>query len=252
MNHTLSLFLFICPVLLSQSIDEFIAKGDEFYKKFDLENASKNYEEAYNINPDSYFALLKVTRIYNDLGEDYYEIKDDKNAEIAVNKAVKYAEIFASKFPDSSKVYSLLAMSYGNLALYKGGNEKLKLAYKIKENAERSIKIDSTDYLPYIILSIYYRQIASLTWIERAYANIFLGKVPEGSLEESERMMLKALKIQPGIIMAMFNLSLTYDEMGDKKKEIELLNKIVNAPIIDFRDKYFKRKASEKLANLIG
>ena len=254
MNQTLYLFLFfiICPVLLSQSFNEFLAKGDEFYKKFDLENAANNYEEAYKINSDSYSALLKVTRIYNDLGEDYYEIKDDKNAEIVVNKAVKYAEIFASKFPDSAKVYALLAMSYGNLALYKGGNEKLKLAYKIKENAEKSINKDSTDYLPYIILSIYYRQIASLSWFERTFANIFFGKVPEGSLDESERMMLKALKIQPGIVIAMFHLSLTYDEMGNKKKEIEWLNKTVNAPITDFRDKYAKRKAQDKLTDLIG
>ncbi len=245
------LTLAISPALQAQSFNEFLATGDALYKKFDLENAAKNYEEAYKINPDNYYALLKVTRIYNDLGEDYYEIKDEKNAEIAINKAVKFAELFTSKFPDSAKVYALLAMSYGNLGLYKGGDEKIKLAYKIKENADKSIEKHPNDYLPYIILSIYNRQIASLSWFERTFANIFFGKVPDGSLEESERMMLKALKMQPGIVIAMFHLSLTYQEMDNEQKEIEWLKKTIDAPASDFRDKYAKRKANERLKDLL-
>lgn len=106
-------------------------------------------------------------------------------------------------------------MSYGNLATFKGGTEKIKLASKIKDNAEKSLRLNSNDYLPYTILSIYHRQIASLNWFERAFANTFFGKVPEGSLEESEKMMLKALSIQPGVITAMFNLSLTYRDMDN-------------------------------------
>ena len=77
---------------------EYLDKGDDYYKNFDLINAAKNYESAHKQNPNNYIILKKVTRIFNDLGEDYYELKDEKNAEIAVNKAVKYAEIFYSKF----------------------------------------------------------------------------------------------------------------------------------------------------------
>ena len=142
-------------------------------------------------------------------------------------------------------------MSYGNLGLYKGGDEKIKLAYKIKENADKSIEKHPNDYLPYIILSIYNRQIASLSWFERTFANIFFGKVPDGSLEESERMMLKALKMQPGIVIAMFHLSLTYQEMDNEQKEIEWLKKTIDAPASDFRDKYAKRKANERLKDLL-
>lgn len=106
-------------------------------------------------------------------------------------------------------------MSYGNLALFERGNRKLKLAYLIKDNANKAIEKDSTDFLPYIILSIYNRRIASLSWFERAFANTFYGKVPDGSLEESERLMLKSLKIETGIVTAMYQLSLTYQEMGN-------------------------------------
>jgi tetratricopeptide (TPR) repeat protein len=245
------IFFILSPLLMCQSLGDFISKGDDAYKKFDLLGASKYFEEAYKFDPDNYYSLLKISRIYNDLGEDYYEIKDKNNAEIVVNKAVKYSELFASKFPDSAKVYAILALSYGNLALFKGGNEKIKLAYKIKENAEKSIRLNPNDYFPYIILSIYNRQIASLSWFERTFANIFFGKVPAGSLEESEQLMLKALEIHPEIVIAMFHLSLTYEEMGNETKEIEWLKKVVDAPITDFRDKYAKRKARDKLSELL-
>ncbi len=248
----LTMLILLSQTLFSQSLVELLNEGDDFYDKFDLKNAALNYEQAYKINPKDYTTLLKVTQIYNDLGEDYYELKDEKNAEVAVKKAVKYAELFAGNFPDSAKVYALLAMSYGNLGSYEGGNEKIKLAYKIKENAEKSIKKDSRDYLPYIILSIYHRQIASLSWFERSFANIFFGKVPDGSLEESEKMMMKALSIQPGIVIAMFHLSLTYKEMDNEQKEIYWLKKVIDAPIKNFRDKYAKRKANERLKDLIG
>lgn len=245
-------FLSIVSIIsFPQSNIDYIAKGNAFYKKFDLKNAAENYELAYKQNPSDYTTLLKVTRIYNDLGEDFYELKDEENAENAINKAVKYAEVFYSKFPDSAHVYTLFAMSYGNLALYKGGNEKVKLAHKIKENAEKAIKIDPNDYLAYIILSIYHRQIASLSWFERAFANTFFGKVPDGSLEESERLMLKALRLQPNAVIAMFHLSLTYQEMDNEPKEIEWLKKTIDAPINDFRDKYAKKKANERLKDLL-
>jgi tetratricopeptide (TPR) repeat protein len=243
--------LILAPLLFSQSISELIIKGDEDYNIFDLKNAAKCFEEAYKINPNNYYTLLRVTKINNDLGEDFNENGNKDNAEKSFNTAIKYAKEFSVKFPDSAKVYTLLAMSYGNLGLFKGGNEKLKLAYLIRDNSIKSIKIDSTDYLPYIILSIYNRQIASLSWFERAFANTFFGKVPDGSFEESERMMLKALKIQPGIVTAMYHLSLTYQEMDNKKKEIDWLKKVLDAPITDFRDKYAKRKAKIRLTELI-
>lgn len=236
--------------VFAQASFEDFNKGKEFYKSFDLRNAAIEFEKAFKTSPNNYYVLQSVARVFNDLGEDYYEIRDEKNAEISVNKAVKYAELFAKQFPDSAKVYALLAMSYGNLAMYRGGNEKIKLAYKIKENAEKSIRMNPNDYLPYIILSVYHRQIASLNWFERAFANTFFGQVPDGSLEESEKMMLRALSIQPNVVIAMFHLSLTYKEMDNEKKEIEWLKKVINAPINDFRDKYAKRKARERLKEL--
>ena len=75
--------------------------------------------------------------------------------------------------------------------------------------------------------------------------------MPEGSFEESERLMQKALKIKPGVIIALFHLSLTYKEMDKTEKEIKVLKQIIESPERDFRDKFAKRKAKRRLEELL-
>jgi tetratricopeptide (TPR) repeat protein len=230
--------------------ETYLKKGDEYFDKFDNIRAIKNYEEAYRLAPNDYEVLLKLTRTYNDAGEEYKELRKRDEAEKYINKAVKLVEIFHKKFPDSAEVYSYLAMSYGNLAMYVGGNEKIKLAHKIKDNALKAIKMNSDLYMPHVILGIYNRQIADLSWLERAFANTFFGDVPEGSFEESVKMLKKALEIEPNTIIASFQLALTYGKMGQEEKQKEILKKMLSYKDRNFRDKYARQKAKRILEKM--
>jgi len=251
LEFLLILLFFNSTMVLPNTFDELIAKGDSLYAQSDMQYALDYYEQAYTIDSSDYYLLLKLTKVCNDLGEYYYELRDEDLSEKVVYEGVDFAERFSSLYVDSAKVYAYLAWSYGNQALFEGGKEKIKLAHKIKDNATKAISIDSTDYLPYVILGIYNRQMAALGWFERLFANTFFGDVPEGSFEESEKMMLKALELQPGIVIAAFHLSLSYQEMGDEEKEIEMLKKVLELPNLNFRDTFAKRKAKERLDDLL-
>jgi tetratricopeptide (TPR) repeat protein len=239
-------------VICGNEFEKLMHRGDSLYLKSDLNKALIEYEKACKVDSANYFILFKLTRTCNDLGEYYYELRDEESSKTVVYKGVRYAVKFRQLFPDSAKVYSYLAWSYGNQALFEGGKESIKLAHKIKDNAVKSIRMDSTDFLPYVILGIYNRQIGALNWFERLFANTFFGNVPDGSFEESEKMMLKALNIEPGLIIAAFHLSLTYGEMGNEEKEIECLQKVLDLPERNFRDKFAKRKSKERLEELLN
>ena len=253
MSIQIKILVFLCLtyfIFAADGYKDYLKKGDSFYKAFNFEAALGEYRKAYDISPNDFEVLLKITRVYNDLGEEYYEQRNEEKAEIAVNHALNFALKFKENYPDSAKVYSHLAWSYGNVALYRGGKEKVKLAHEIKNNAEESIRRNPNDYLPYIILGIYHRQIASLSWIERLFANTFFGDVPDGSFEESEKYLLKALDLNPGIVIAAFHLSLVYRELDDEQKEINTLKQVLEMPERDFRDKYAKKKSKMRLKEL--
>jgi len=250
-SHVLIILILFTDLIFPKSFEEYIKLGDSYYVKFDLQNAYSFYKKAFELKPKDYRALLKITRVSNDLGEYYKELHEKELAEKEINQAVANAEMFYSLFPDSAKVYTYLAWSYGNLAMFKGGKEKIKLANKIRENGMKAIKMDSTDYLPYIIFGIYNRQIGSLNWFEKLFANTFFGDVPGGSIEESLKLFNKALELQPDMIVAYYQLSRTYREMDEIEKEIKMLRKVIELPKQDFRDDLAKGKSEKRLKELL-
>jgi len=244
---SLIFFVIIPSICYCTGIKDYLESGDESYSKFNNVEAISYYEKAFNNNPDNFNVLLRLVRTYNAAGEEYYEYRNKTEAEYYINKALEFADKFRNKFPDSSAAYSYLAMSNGNIALFKGGKEKIKYARLVEQNAKKSISLNPNSYLPYIILGIYYREIAGLSWWERAFANAFWGSVPNGTYEESEKMLKKALSFDPNMIVANYQLAKTYRQMDREPDEKALLQKVLLLPIRDFRDKFAKEKADKRL-----
>ncbi len=234
----------------SADYETYVKKGDEFHKIFDNVDAALNYEKAYELVPGNFEVLVKLAGAYNDAGEEYVELRKRDEAKKFIDKAIDYSEILHKGFPDSAKTYCYLALSYGNIAMFSGSKEKIKLANLIKENAEKSIRMDSTLYISYIVLGIYNREIADLGFFERLFANTFLGDVPEGSFEESLKMLNKALTILPDTIIPTYQIAKTYRYMGKEEKEKEFLQKVIKYKIQNFRDVFTKEKAKRRLEKL--
>ena len=246
------LILLLIPICFLYAVNtaEFIQKGDEYYARFDNKSALDYYLKAYKFAPDEYDVLFRLARTYNDLGEEYHEYKKKDSSEVMIKKAIEISVKMKEDFPDSAAAYAYLAMSYGNQALYEGGKGKIKLAHKIEDNAKKSLQINPDQYLSYVILGIYYRQIADLSWFERMFANTFFGDVPDGTFEQSVDMLKKALNIDPWTIVASYQLALTYRAMGNKDKEEKLLKELIDYPQRNFRDKFAIKKARKRLSNL--
>jgi tetratricopeptide (TPR) repeat protein len=230
--------------------ETFIKKGDKFHEIFDNVDAAINYEKAYELAPENFEVLIKLTGAYNDAGEEYVELRKRDEAKKYIDKAISYAEVLHKEFPDSAKTYCYLALSYGNIAMFSGSKEKIRLANLIKENAEKSLRMDSTLFVSYVILGIYNREIANLGFFEKLFANTFLGDVPNGSFEGSIKMFNKALSIHPDTIVPTYGLSKTYRYMGEEEKEKEFLHKVLSYKIQNFRDKFAIEKAKRRLERL--
>lgn len=241
----LGIVFLACVSLSAQDYQAFVRKGDEYYGQFRNQEALSEYQKAYEIAPDEYEVLMKLTRAYNDVGEDL----NSDEAEAHFRKAISYAKLLQEKFPDKAEAYFYLAVTSGNLALSKSGKEKVRLSRDIEKYAKKSISLDPKFAPGYIALGIYYREVANLNWFLKAFAKTIFGGLPNGTNEDSEKMFLEAIELEPSVLVY-YELARTYKEMGEKEKSIENLKKSIELPIVDHRDGRIKAAAKKMLGKL--
>ena len=247
MKAFILVLIFISFAANAQDFKKYLSEGDSLYSEFEIAEAFKAYQQAYDLAPENFYSLLNISKVYNAAGE--LKRKDHKSDEAKedFNKAIELSGKLINLFPDSSLSYTYSAISYGNLARMTGGKERLNYARKIESDAKKAVQLDSNNAIPYIILGAFYREIARLNWIERIFASVLYGSVPDGNLQDSEIMLKKALKINPGIITANFQMALTYRALDDVNKEKQYFKKVLSLPLYDFRDPYLKKSAERFL-----
>lgn len=227
-------------IAYSSELDSIIEKGDKYYNDFSNLSALKKYAKAYGLDPENFEVLMKITRAYNDVGEDYKE-QGSAEAEGYFIKAVEHSEIMKELFPQRGETYFYLAATRGNLALFKGGKEKVKLGRDVEKYARKAIELKPDYGEPHVALGVYYREVANLNWFLKKFAKAFFGGLPEGTNEDSLKMLLKAEQLLPHNVYVQFELGKTYKEIGNKEKMKEHFIKALELHNTDHRDKYFKK-----------
>lgn len=228
-------------------VAELVQKGDKYYAKFDNTDALTEYKQAYDQEPDDWEALMKLTRAYNDIGEEY----KDKSSQKAVDyfeKGFELAELMKEKYPQSPESYFYMAVTRGNLAMFKGGKDKVKLGRDVEQYAKKAIELDPNYGPAYIALGVYYREVANLNWFLKKFARAFFGGLPEGTNEDSLKMLYNAKELLPNIVYVEYELGKTYRAMGEKEKMKEHFDKALKIPNTDHRDKVFKMRMRYMLA----
>ena len=73
------------------------------------------------------------------------------------------------------------------------------------------------------------------------------GSIPEGTLEDSERVLQKALCLDPGNIYAHYELARTYIEMGRQQDARDHLQTVLDLHPDDFQSNQIQKKSREML-----
>jgi len=249
---------FLCLITLSLSpifvgssdeISVYHAKGDQLYKSFDNLGALAEYRRAYELAPRNYETLIRMARIHNDIGRSMLRRND--SAQTWYVTAVEYAQRLVDLYPDRSEPYFWLAVTKGSLVPFKGVSEKLEIGKDVTRLARKSIELDPAFGPAYMILGIIYREADRLKWYENLIANTIFGGSLPGTIEESESMLLKSVKLDPQNIFTYFELSRTYGQMGNIEKRRECLEKILALTPRSLREKEEQHRAQRQLERLL-
>lgn len=199
----------------------FLALGDSHYRNFDPRGALEAYRQAYAMAPTEFEAIVRMVRVHNDIGRSMLWRND--SAEVWYERAVEYAEELVQHHPERAETYFWHALARGSLVPFRGVSEKLDIGKFVVSQSLKAIAMDSTFAPPYVLLGILYREAARLKWYERVVANVVFGGSLPGTIEDSERVLERALALDPDDIFAHVELARTHRFLGDHERAAELL-----------------------------
>ncbi len=233
--------------LVEESVDYYMAEGDSAYANFENEEALENYLKVIELDADNYDAHWKASRAYLDIGEI---LTGEKRPEY-YKKGEEHARRAIEIQPEGSMGHLFLSVALGRVALDASAKERIRMSKEIKKEVDLAIQYDPRNDIAYHVLGRWHRKIANLSWIEKGFANMFLGGVPEeASNERAVENFKKAIELNPMHINHHLELGITYMSMGNDNEAIIAFKKVLDLPQSDADDLKYKAEASEYLEDL--
>jgi Tfp pilus assembly protein PilF len=228
---------------------ELMERGDAAYGRFDNKTAMASFKEALEADPSSYEAAWKLARALIDVGEKLNSKEERRKLYLEANQAARKATEIN---PSGSKGRLYMAISLGRVALDEGGKEKVRLSKEIKEELDKALQLDPSDDIAWHVLALWNRNVATLSWIERKFADMFLGGVPkEASMEKAVECLQKALALKGSHINHHLELGITYDMLGRRDDALKEYRIVLELPITDSDDEDHKAYAEKGLKEVL-
>lgn len=250
-----SFALSVSQVAFSMSHDDIakakdmIASGDSAYRAFNYDLAIKYYEEAKNIScsPE---VLLKMSDAYFFGG--YQKPRSQQEAMYLKARAILLdaLQLDSTSAEWGSEIYARLGQVTGQIALFRGGEEKIKLGLEIKNFADKSLALNPNNAMANAILGIWHYELANLDFVSRTFVKLFFGGLPEGSFEYAEKYLAKAVSLQPSVIYYRNAYAKVLIKLGRDEDARQHLKAALSLPMMVAGDKQNKRESRELLAQL--
>lgn len=235
------------PLHASEPAEELIKKGDVFYAKLQPTEALQYYLPAEKLDPQNAQLLVKIARQYRHLMSDAPQKEEKKRLG---NLAVEYAERAISLAPNDPETHLAAAISYGKVMPFLSSKEQYNRCRVVKAEAERVIALDPDNDLAWQVLGRWYLNVADVSTVKRALAQVAYGKLPTAKYEDAERCFTKAIALNPNRLMHYIELGRTYAQMGRKEDARRCLNKGLAMPNTEKDDPETKTQGREVLQRL--
>src|SRR6185312_1102773 len=247
----LTLFAASAPVT-AQSAAAHIAEGDSAAVALKPTDALEHYQAALGVDSTNYEALWKASREDVDLGE-FEPDKDKRKAYFADGE--KFARRAVAADSTDAEGHFALARALGRVALTLGAHDRVKYGKDVRTQALDALKYDSLHAGALHVLGRWNAEIMRLSGFSRFFAKTFLGGgvFDQASWDSAVYYMEKSVAVDPKRIVHRLDLAEIYrdrDKPGDRDKAREQFQAVIDGPITEYNDKFYKKQAKEELAKL--
>jgi tetratricopeptide (TPR) repeat protein len=125
-----------------------------------------------------------------------------------------YAQRAVAADCQNARAYLALSMSYGRLAILQDNRTKLEYSREVRANAEIALRLDpQLDYADYV-LGVWNYELANLGLVQRGFARLVYGGLPDASDEKAVEYLQKAIALAPQRVSHHIELGRAYAAMG--------------------------------------
>lgn len=227
-----------------------IKQAQEYFDAGEEEKALDLYLTILNSNPNHYTALWKTSLIYTRKArrQTTYE------AQYAIyNTAKAYASKSLNVHPNRPRSHYVYALASAGLADdMPNSSERVRLIWDMKEYGERALQMDP-DYAPaWHLMGVWHSKVGSVSRAERVAARVVYGTLPDGaSHSKAEEFLKRAIRMDPGVILFHLDLAQHYQETGQRRKAIPVLEQVLTMQPVSQNDKLDLEEARERLRQLM-
>lgn len=195
----------------AESAEELIRKGDVFYVKLQAAEALEFYLPAEKLDSNNVRLLVRIARQYRHLMSDATKTSEKKQLGTT---AVNYAQRAVAIAPNDPETQLAMAISYGKLLPLEETKQQIAHSRLIKIAVDKVIALDPTNDLAWQVLGRWYRGLAEVGTLKRAFAQVAYGKLPSAKYEDAACCFEKAIALNPHRLMHYIELGRTYAQMG--------------------------------------
>lgn len=211
MRRFLPLFLLLASGLPAASVDELMHEGLAAEMRQDSPHALQLFQQADSVKPNDAFILQKIAKQYSDMVPD--QRTDEAQRQFSI-RALDYAQRSFALEPTNA-VYALsLAICHGRLALASDTRTKVEYSRLIKEEIDRSLRLDPDYAWAHHMLGRWHCEVASLGVTARLFARLLYGGIPPASVDEGIAHLRRATKLEPGELVHWLDLGFAYVAAG--------------------------------------
>ncbi len=220
---------------LYQRVDELLAQGEN-------QQAWELLREGADKDSSRGDIAWRMARTQYEMGR---LAESGQQAMVFFQAAEEYAREAMQEAPNKSDGYKWLAIILGAQAKYTDTATQVRHSRELKNNIEKAIALNPDDDIAYLVLSRWHYKISELGFFVRAVANTVYGGLPEASLQESEKLLLQAIRLHDRIAHR-YNLAKIYDRMDrpeDVKKQYQqaILLPVTFPEEVEEREKALRR-----------
>jgi tetratricopeptide (TPR) repeat protein len=231
----------------SGSADELIKKGDVYYAKLNPTEALRFYLPAEKIDPNNVGLLVRISRQYRHLMSECGG-KEDKLK--FGQTAVSYSQKAVALAPNNPDAQLSVAISYGKVLPYQATKDQIAGSRVIKAAADKTLALDPRNDLAWQVLGRWYLNVADVSTLKRAVAQVVYGSLPTAKYEDAVGCFEKAIKLNPNRLMHYIELGRTYAQMGNTEDAKKFISKGLSMPNTEKDDPEVKEQGRVLLAKL--